>query len=136
MRVTVDTNILVRATVGDDPEQEKLASELLRTAELIAIPLPVLCEFVWVIRQAYRRGRGEVIEAIKELVASPAVQVDRPAVESGLAMLESGGDFADGVIAFEGRRLGGRIFGSFDRQAVELVAADGGETRLLGVPDA
>ena len=46
-------------------------------------------------------------------------------------MFEAGGDFADGVIAFEGRRLGGSIFTSFDRRAIELVAGSGGETRLL-----
>ena len=131
MRVTVDTNVLVRATVGDDPEQERLAAELLRMAELIAIPLPALCEFVWVTRHAYRRSREEVSEAIKELIGGPTVQVDRLAVEAGLAMLEAGGDFADGVIAFEGRRLGGEVFASFDRQAIELVARSGGDTHLL-----
>jgi predicted nucleic-acid-binding protein len=134
LRVTVDTNILVRATVGDEPEQEILAGELLRTAELIAIPLTVLCEFVWVTRRGYRRGRAEVIDAIRELVASPTVQVDRPAVEAGLATLEGGGDFADGVIAFEGRRLGGEVFASFDRQAIQLVADRGGETLLVASP--
>jgi predicted nucleic-acid-binding protein len=57
---------------------------------------------------------------------------DAPAVEAGLAMLDAGGDFADGVIAFTGRQLGGNVFASFDRQAVELVSATGGETHLLG----
>ena len=46
-------------------------------------------------------------------------------------MLEAGGDFADGVIAFDGRRLGGSVFTSFDRQAVELLAAMGAEAQLL-----
>ena len=46
-------------------------------------------------------------------------------------MFEADGDVADGVIAFEGRRLGGSIFTSFDRRAVELIAATGAETRLL-----
>lgn len=49
-------------------------------------------------------------------------------------MLAMGGDFADGVIAFEGRRLGGEIFASFDRKAVELVASAGGSAKLLGAP--
>jgi hypothetical protein len=42
-----------------------------------------------------------------------------------------GGDFADGIIAFEGRRLGGRVFASFGKEAIALVEATGGETRLL-----
>jgi hypothetical protein len=57
--------------------------------------------------------------------------VDRPAVDAGLAVFEAGGDFADGVIGFEGRRLGRPIFTSFDRRAIELVAATGAKTGLL-----
>jgi hypothetical protein len=48
------------------------------------------------------------------LIESASVLVDRLAAEAGLAVLESGGDFADGVIAFEGRRAGGPVFVSFD----------------------
>lgn len=46
-------------------------------------------------------------------------------------MLDAGGDFVDGVIAFAGRQMGGAVFASFDRQAVELVKAAGGEAQLL-----
>ena len=72
-----------------------------------------------------------IISAIRHLIDSESVVVDRPAAEAGLAVLAAGGDFADGVIAFEGRRLGGEIFVSFDRQAVPLLRAGGGEARLL-----
>jgi predicted nucleic-acid-binding protein len=132
LRITADTNILVRATVRDDPDQARRASELLRESELVAMPLAALCEFVWVTRSAYRRTAQEVAAVIRTWLASPTVQLDRAAVEAGVAVLEAGGDFADGVIAFEGRRLGGAVFVSFDRQATELVAATGGgETHLL-----
>ncbi|HEV8678215.1 MAG TPA: type II toxin-antitoxin system VapC family toxin [Stellaceae bacterium] len=132
MRITVDTNVLIRITVADDAEQASLSEALLRAAELIAIPLTALCEFVWVTTRVYRRDRREVAEAIRAFLAIPAVSVDRPAVEAGLALLDAGGDFADGVIGFEGRRLGGEVFASFDRDAVRLIAAIGGETRFLG----
>jgi hypothetical protein len=46
-------------------------------------------------------------------------------------MLDAGGDFADGVIAFAGRQMGGAVFASLGRQAVELVKAAGGEAQLL-----
>ena len=46
MKITADTNVLVRALVQDDPEQARAASALLEQAELVAIPLPVLCELV------------------------------------------------------------------------------------------
>ena len=47
MRVTADTNVLGRATVLDDPAQARRATTLLSEAELVAMPLTVLCEFVW-----------------------------------------------------------------------------------------
>jgi predicted nucleic acid-binding protein len=132
VRVTADTNVLLRATIADDPDQARLARELLAEAELVAMPLVALCEFVWVSRSAYRRPLPEIGEVIRRWIISPTVELDHAAVEAGLAFLDAGGDFADGVIAFTGRQLGGAVFASLDRQAVELVAASGGETRLLG----
>lgn len=51
MRITADTNVLVRAVVGDDPSLAEAAMAALRGAERIAVPLPALCEFVWVLRR-------------------------------------------------------------------------------------
>jgi predicted nucleic-acid-binding protein len=131
VRITADTNVLLRAAVADDPLQAQIAADLLRRAELVAVPLPALCEFVWVLLRGYHRERGEIAASIRALADSDNVRLDRPAVEAGLAILEGGGDFADGVIAFEGRRLGGEVFASFDRDAIDLVAATGGGAQLL-----
>lgn len=131
MRITPDTNVLVRAAVADDPNQARLAAEALRNAEIVAVTLPALCEFVWVLARGYRREVSEIIGAIRHLVDSATVSTDRPAVDASLAVMAAGGDFADGVIAFEGRRLGGTFFASFDRTATELIAATGGEPHLL-----
>lgn len=73
----------------------------------------------------------DVAIAIRALTSAANVQVNRSAVEAGLAMLEAGGDFADGVIAFEGRWLGGDTFVSFDKKAVALLKAQGLQTQLL-----
>jgi len=132
LRITADTNILVRAAVADNRYQASQAMELLRDAEIVVLTLPTLREFVWVLARGYRRPAADIASAVRRLAAPAAVRVDRPAVEAGLAMLEAGGDFADGIIALEGRRLGGTVFASFDRKAVELVAAAGGETHLVG----
>jgi predicted nucleic-acid-binding protein len=121
----------VRAVLGDDPPQARLAANPLISADIVAVPLPVLCEFVWVLLRRYGRSADEIAASIRDLADSANVHLDRPAVDAGLAILEAGGDFADGVIAFEGRRLGGPVFASFDRRAVELIAATGGETQLL-----
>jgi len=131
VRITADTNVLVRAAVLDEPAQSRLAATALLEADAVAVTLPALCEFLWVLTRGYKSKAAEVAAAMRKLAESERVLVDRPALEAGLSVLERGGDFADGVIAFEGRRAGGRIFTSFDRAAVELIGATGGETRLL-----
>ena len=121
MKITADTNILVRALVEDDARQAALAQATLREAELVALPLPVLCELVWVLSRGYGIAAPEIAAAIRLLLAAENVVTDGPAAEAGLALLADGGDFADGVIAHEGRRLGAVTFLSFDRQAVKLL---------------
>ena len=131
MKVTVDTNVLVRSAVRDDEQQARVADRVLRTAETAAVSLSCLCEFVWVLSGAYRFSRAEIANTIESLCDAPNVVVNRPAVEVGLAMLRAGGDFADGVIAYEGRWLGGETFVSFDKKAVSLLAKQGSPAKLL-----
>jgi len=132
VKVTVDTNVLVRALTGDDARQSAIACDVLAKADVIALPLPVLCELVWVLSQGYGVSASEIAQAIRGLIDSRNTAVNRLAVEAGLDMLDRGGDFADGVIAYEGRWLGAEIFVSFDRKAVKLVRAMGNSAKELG----
>jgi predicted nucleic-acid-binding protein len=131
MRVSVDTNVLVRAVMVDDPTQAHKAIRVLSEAELIAVAMPCLCELVWVLLRVYGLQASDAAAAIRALLAAANVEVNRPAAEAGLAVLEAGGDFADGVIAYEGRWLGAETFVSFDKKAVALLAAQGQSARLL-----
>ena len=126
-----DANVLLRAMQGDDARQAEAAATALLQADSIAVATPALCEFVWVLDRGYRLARSEIAQAIRELTGDPKVLCDRLAVEAGLATMDSGGDFADGVIAFEGRRLGGEVFVTFDKQAAKLIAAQGHAVELL-----
>lgn len=131
MKVIVDTTVLVRAAVRDDAAQARVAARVMTDADEIALALPCLCEFVWVLRNVYGLQTQDITAAIRALLAAENVRVNRPAVEAGLWMLEAGGDFADGVIAYEGKWLGGDSFVSFDKQAVALLKAAGQPARLL-----
>lgn len=128
MRITADTNVLVRATLKDDAEQAEAARRLLRAAQSVAIPLSAFCEFAWVLGGGYRYSKAQISTAIEQYLHSASVMTDRDAVEAGLAFLSQGGDFADGVVAHEGRKLGGEYFASFDRKALRLVAQHGYKT--------
>jgi predicted nucleic-acid-binding protein len=131
MKVSVDTNILARAVLQDDPEQGRRASTLLRDSALIAVSLPCLCELVWILRRGANLPKEDVALTIRDLLNAAKVAMNRPAVEAGLALLEAGGDFADGIMAYEGAWLGGETFVSFDKQAVDLLAQQGRAARLL-----
>ncbi len=131
MKVAVDTNILIRAVVRDDEQQAEAAAALLKDAEIIAVSLTCLCEFVWVLRRVYGFGQGDIAAAIDALLNAANVAANRPAVEAGLAILKAGGDFADGVIAYEGAWLGGETFVSFDKKAISLIAKQGQQAIVL-----
>jgi predicted nucleic-acid-binding protein len=131
MKITADTNLLVRAVLNDHPAQSTLAAAALREAKVVALPLPVLCEFVWVLSRGYKIPTADIVHAVQSLIDSASSAVDRQAAEAGLALLASGGDFADGVIASEGFRLGGEELLSFDRKAVLLLKRHGHPARLL-----
>jgi predicted nucleic-acid-binding protein len=131
MKVTADSNVLIRAAVQDDLHQARRAAKTLTEADLIAVPVPVLCEFVWVLRRGYKKSAADVSDAIRRLMRSANVVMNRPAVEAGLSALDAGGDFADGVIAYEGEWLGAEEFVSFDSKAVSLLQAQGSRARLL-----
>jgi predicted nucleic-acid-binding protein len=131
MKIGADTNLLLRAAVRDGAQQAITAARVLRTAELVAVPVAALCEFAWVMRSLYKKPALEVARSIRSLVASPNVVTQHPAVEAGLAVLDMGGDFADGAIAYEGRWLGAEEFVSFDKQTVTILRSQGHKARLL-----
>jgi predicted nucleic-acid-binding protein len=131
MKVAVDTNVLIRAAVRDDQKQTEAATRIMARAEMVAIAVSCLCEFAWVLRSVYGYRASSIAGAIRLLLAAENVETDRQVAEAGLAMLDAGGDFADGVIAYEGRWLGAETFVSFDKKAVEMLSSAGVSARLL-----
>ena len=131
MKITADTNVLVRAAVQDDHDQAIQAANVLQEAELIAVPLPVLCEFVWVLNRGYQIAAADIANTIRQLMNTRNIEMNKPAVEAGLRVLNAGGDFADGVIAYEGEFLGSNQFVSFDKKAVSILRSLGQSAQLL-----
>lgn len=126
-----DTNVIVRAWAGDDEAQALEARRHIREAESLFISIVALCEFVWVARRIYRSKQSEIARAIRLLIADKRVVIDRALVDAGLAFLDAGGDFADGVVEFEGRKLGGDLFVTFDKRAASIVRAQGRRAALI-----
>jgi predicted nucleic-acid-binding protein len=131
VKITADTNVLVRMLTEDQAAQSKAAQAALQEAEMVAISISAICELVWVLSQGYKISSVDIADTIRGLLNSANVVVNRPAAEAGLALLDAGGDFADGIIAYEGRWLGANTFVSFDKKAVKLIKAQGDSAQLL-----
>jgi predicted nucleic-acid-binding protein len=128
VNVVIDTNILLRAVLGDDRQQQHAVTRLFEEADNIIIPTVVLCETVWVLRGSYKIDRQDLGEWINAITESEKVVLADDEVNAGLDMLETGGDFADGVVAYIGRKMSPSdmaVFASFDQTAVRLLSQQG-----------
>ena len=125
MRITPDTDVLLRTVLRDDAEQADVAEALLARADVLAIPIPVFCEFSWVLRRSYRQTASQVADTIQSICAIETVVTDNPAVDAGIKALRAGGDFADGAIARQGESLGGTVLATFDRRALTILRQGG-----------
>jgi predicted nucleic-acid-binding protein len=114
MRIAVDTNVLVRFIAKDDPFQSPKSLEILESAEEIFLSNIVLCDTVWVLKRFYKYNPQQITSALSALISISNVEVDTPAVETGLQFLAAGGDFADGVIFYEARRAKADTLATFD----------------------
>ncbi|WP_143530339.1 type II toxin-antitoxin system VapC family toxin [Rhizobium sp. RU36D] len=120
--MTVDTNVLVRVLTNDDEAQAEKATDFLTLHEPV-VTNQVFCELLWVLARVYRFSRSELSQAVRAIINTESVIFDAPAVAAGLEFLESGGDFADAVIAVEGERFQAETFVTFDRDAARRFSA-------------
>ena len=121
----LDTNVLLRLVVADEPEQTRAAVMAVRKAADTGTPLllnlVVLCEFAWVLRRSYGYSRAEIADCIETLGNSPALVFQDPALVAGATQwLRRGGDFADAIVAGLNRGLGADTSLTFDRTALKL----------------
>ena len=121
MRLTVDTNLLVRMAVRDDDAQARTALKILAQTERIILPLPCILELVWILSSVYGLSRAEIAGAVNVLIEAENVVTEVAAIEAGLRVLLAGGDFADGVIASAGAGMGANAFVSFDNKALRQI---------------
>lgn len=63
--VALDTNVLVRLLVNDDPAQAEQAAELIDSSPACFVPITVALELEWVLRGAYKLPREAVITAFE-----------------------------------------------------------------------
>jgi predicted nucleic-acid-binding protein len=128
--IAVDTNIVVRYLVEDDPIQTDRAEAMLRSGAVL-VPTTVLLETAWVLRSSYRFERTAIVDGITKLLGLPGVEFeDSGTAGQGARLVRAAGDFADALhLASSGRA---EAFATFDpalrrraravRSAIRVVA--------------
>jgi len=135
VKVSIDTNVLLRIILKDHEGQLRSALQTLRQAEIVFLPTAALCEAAWVLGRSYGLSREEIAAGLRVLLEIDNTACEEGAVDMGLAMLARGGDFADGVVAQQGLDHEAEIFITFDRRAISRLTALGVEARLPGGSD-
>lgn len=131
--IALDTNVLVRYLVADDPRQAQAARRLIESGCTVEAPgflaLVVLCELVWVLSQGYRYSRTQVGSVVRRLLAAQDLAVEQSDLAwQALRLYEDGpADFADYLIGLRARAEDAVATYTFDR-----VAAQSPLFRLVG----
>ncbi len=119
--IALDSNVLIRLLVEDDPVQANLAGQLIEAArereEPCFISDPALCEVEWVLDSAYRASRRDIVAALQSILTSPFfIFDDAAAIEHALDHYCQGqGDFSDYLIGARATKRGARTTYTFDK---------------------
>lgn len=114
--IAVDTNVLVRLVVDDDPEQARRARKLFRRGDVLVTAM-VLLESAWVLSGAYGLGREQVSKALRGVLGLEGVATDAPsAIAQALDRFDAGLDFADALHLAGASRA--ESFATFDQRLV------------------
>lgn len=119
----VDTNVLVRYIVQDDPLQSKLATQFMEHECTVDSPAfingVVLCEMVWVLESAYEYSRQEIAKVIEQILRTREFYIYQPEIlwQSLWGYRHKGADFADHFIASINSHGGCEYTVTFDKKA-------------------
>jgi predicted nucleic-acid-binding protein len=124
--IGLDTNVLVRLVVGDDPQQTRQAKAYVDRHCTLDSPgfinCIVLAELVWVLKSSYGYNRSEIAAAVEGLVIGADRIVEHPdAVRASLDDYKAGRlDFTDALIGHVNRARGCEATTTFDLRAAKL----------------
>lgn len=123
--IGLDTNVLVRYIVQDDPAQARAATHLIErvlTPERPGIvDRVVLCELVWVLESAYGYARAQIAPVLRQLLATVEIRIESAdRVNLALRSYEGAADFADHLVGLLNQDHGCEATYTFDRKAARL----------------
>ena len=125
--IGLDTNVLVRYVMQDDPRQSLRATRLIEALsadEPGFVPVVALVELVWVLSGSYGLDRKQIATVVETLLRSKELVIDRTDLVSQAVNRYStaGADFADALIERIAVAAGCSATLTFDAGAVKAAA--------------
>ncbi|HLJ72025.1 MAG TPA: type II toxin-antitoxin system VapC family toxin [Roseiarcus sp.] len=122
--IGLDTNVLLRVFIEDDPAQSERARRLVRRATAegrVLINSIVLSEFAWTLARTFKLGRLEIARLLAELLSADDLEFERrEAAKAALDAYRAGeADFPDYYLAEVNAGLGCASTATFDRAALK-----------------
>lgn len=126
--IGVDSNVLIRFLVDDDPDQNRAARLVLSSCDVenpVFVSAVTLAETVWLLTNRLKYPMKEVARLLLDLLASEGLVIEH-AGELDLLVGDDRApstDLADYLIAWSGASAGCRHTLTFDRQAAKVIPA-------------
>lgn len=120
----VDTNVLVRLFVADDPKQTSQAINFIGNG--VWVSHLVLAETVWVLASFYSLDRDKLVRAVEMLLSNKSLTLqDRDVVDDALSLFRRhrGVKFSDCLILSTARKAGHTPLGTFDAKLARIDGA-------------
>ena len=119
--IGLDTNVLVRFLVKDEPRQAAKATAYMYEAcsrnESLWLSHIVLCELVWVLESAYNHPKAAILDVLERLLLTQQFAVERK--DDVWAAIEQyrnqAGDFSDHLLGRRNRSSGCEYTVTFDQ---------------------
>jgi predicted nucleic-acid-binding protein len=124
--IGLDTNVLVRYFVEDDPVQYEQATNFIESRCTRDTPGYVdrvaLCELTWVLSRVHGYRRSDIVRVVSEMLATRDIVLeDHEVVRAALQTYETSGvGFSDALIGHVNRARGCEATATFDRKAARL----------------
>lgn len=121
--IAVDTNVIVRHAIGDDPRQTTAARAFMRGLTPTNpgfVGLVVLVELYWVLRRSHGIPPEQIHAFVESMLDAPELEVeDEESVDRALHAARGGADFADALIDETAELYGCTETVTFDRRAAD-----------------
>ena len=125
----LDTNVLVRFLMQDEPAQLRSAQRLIRNSlgagELLFVPVTVALELEWVLRSRFELGKPAVLQTFSQLLSTVELRFEAAAcIEWALRQYKDAtADFSDCLHAALAGQAGEQPLWTFDKAAAKLAGA-------------